>query len=224
MRELDTNLYVAEQPLKFLGFAIGARMTAIRLDDGSLFIHSPIRLTSELRGGLERLGPVKFLIAPNRFHHLFIADYLSAYKASQAWCAPGLDAKRQDIRFTGRLDDDAPAGWAGQIDQVFFRPLRALNEVVFFHRLSRTLMFTDLLFNVVRSDSVATRIALTLDGGFGHPTVPRTFRLGLWMRRAEARATIDRVLSWDFDRVILAHGDVVETEGKAVVQRAWSFL
>lgn len=224
LRELAPNLYTAEQPLKYLGFEIGTRMTVIRLADGSLFIHSPIRLTPEVRSDLEGIGPVKFLVAPNRFHHLFIADYVSALPASEAYCAPGLEAKRRDVRFAGTLRDAAPTGWAGQIDQAWFRAFPPLNEIIFLHRASRSLIFTDLLFNVARSDSLATRIALTLDGGLRGPAVPRTFRLLIRTHRAEARATLDRLLAWDFDRVIVTHGDVIETDGKNVVRKAWRFL
>jgi hypothetical protein len=99
-----------------------------------------------------------------------------------------------------------------------------LNEVVFFHRASRTLLFTDLIVNVIRSDSTLTKIVLTLDGIFGAPAVPRTFRTLLKWHRAETRALVDHILGWDFDRVVLAHGDVIENGGKKAVAEAWSFV
>ena len=224
LRELANNLWVAEQPLRYLGIEVGTRTTVIRLDDGRLFVHSPAQLRAELRDDLEKLGELKFVIAPNRFHHLFIGDYRLSYPACELHCAPGLEKKRPDLKFDAVLTDQPPSGWAGQLDQIVFRAFPPLNEVVFLHRASRTLIFTDLLFNVTHASSTISRIALRLDGAFGGPAVARTFRLLLKFRREQARASIQRILDWDFDRVILAHGDAIETGGKNAVAKAWSFL
>ena len=76
MQELAPDLWVADSPLRFLGLEMGARMTVIRLPDGKLLLHSPIAPTAELVREVEALGPVAYLIAPNKFHHLFVGDWL----------------------------------------------------------------------------------------------------------------------------------------------------
>lgn len=224
LRELAPDLWVTEQPLRFLGMELGTRTTIVRLSDGALFVHSPSRLNADLRREIDAKGAVRFVVAPNRFHHLFVGDYQRAYPDAEFYCAPGLETKRADLKFTATLTDEAPPGWRGQLEQLVFHTFSPLNEVVFLHRASRTLLFTDLLFNVTRSDSTLTKIALILDGGFGAPAVPRTFRMLLKWHRAETRALVDRILGWDFDRVVLAHGDVIESGGKRIVAAAWSFV
>src|SRR5262249_11165433 len=109
-------------------------------------------------------------------------------------------------------------------DQMIFQAFPPLNEVVFFHRSSRTIVFTDLLINIRSSESTYTRFLMWLDGGLGHVAVPRSFRLLLQMRRARAREMIDQKLSWEFDRLSLAHGEIVERGAKEIVRNAWSFL
>ena len=52
MRQLDTDLWVAERPHRYLGFHIRARMTVIKLADGSLFVHSPERLDEATHASL----------------------------------------------------------------------------------------------------------------------------------------------------------------------------
>lgn len=46
----------------------------------------------------------------------------------------------------------------------------------------------------------------------------------LFRNKAAARASLERILSWDFDRIILAHGHVVETGGKETLRSAYAFL
>ena len=224
LREIDTDIWTVEAPQRWLGVEVGTRMTVIRLADGSLFVHSPVHLDDEIRAMLDRIGPVRHVVAPNRFHHLYAAEYPRTYPEAKLYAAPGLETKRRDLHFDAMLSDEAPAAWRGQIDQLVFRGFSPLNEIVFFHRPSRTVLFTDLLFNVTHTDSTLTRVALTLDGGFGGPAVARTFRLMMRMRAQTVRDSVARILKWDFDRIILAHGDIVESGAKTVLQDAYSFL
>jgi hypothetical protein len=39
-----------------------------------------------------------------------------------------------------------------------------------------------------------------------------------------ARASVDRLLAWDFDRVVVSHGDVLEKGGRRAIEQAFSFL
>jgi Domain of unknown function (DUF4336) len=224
LREIDTGIWAIEAPQRFLGAEVGTRMTVIRLADGSLLVHSPVHLDDEIRASLDRIGPVRHVVAPNRFHHLYAAEYSRNYPEAKLYGAPGLETKRRDLHFDAILGDEAPAAWRGQIDQLVFRGFSPLNETVFFHRASRTVLFTDLLFNVTHTDSTWTKFLLTLDGGFGGPGVARTFRLPMRMRKQAVTASVARILKWDFDRMTLAHGDIVERGAKAVLQSAYSFL
>jgi len=223
-RQLDSDLWVTERPLRFFGAQIGTRMTVIKLRDGSLIVHSPVLLDSATRVELDALGQVRFIVAPNRYHHLFVADYARAYPDARLLGAPGLNSKRKDLNFSMILDDEPPPEWVGQIEQVVFRAFPPLSEVIFFHRSSRTVIFTDLLFNIRTPESAYTRFLLKLDGGLNQVAVPRSFRLLIRMRAALAGKTINRVLSWDFDRLSMAHGEIIDHGAKGIVRAAWSFV
>src|SRR5262249_37980648 len=110
-----------------------------------------------------------------------------------------------------------------EVDQAFMRAFPPLNEIVFFHRKTRTLIFTDLLFNIARHDSAYARFLLRLDGAFHGPAIPRSFRLLLRRRRVEGVAFLHRLLSWDFDRAILAHGEIIASGANPAIERAWRF-
>ena len=79
MKQIDSNLWVAESPLRFAGLEVGARMTVVRLPDSKLLIHSPIAVTDELLKEVSALGPVSYLVAPNRLHHLCIESWQKAF-------------------------------------------------------------------------------------------------------------------------------------------------
>jgi hypothetical protein len=224
LRPLDRDLWMVQHPMRFLGAEVGTRMVIFRLKDGSLLIHSPVPLDPTNQAELDGLGPVRFVVAPNRYHHLFVANYARTYPQAKIFGAPGLDLKRRDLRFDAILGQAAPTEWASEIDQTIFQAFPPLNEVVFFHHSSRTVVFTDLLINIRSSGSTYTRFLMWLDGGLGYVAVPRSFRLFLKMRRARARETIDKILSWEFDRLSLAHGEIVERGAKEIVRDAWSFL
>jgi hypothetical protein len=98
-----------------------------------------------------------------------------------------------------------------------------MSEVVFFHRKSRTLIVSDTAHNFAPGVPVGTRMAFTMLGGW------RGFRTTMLDRvvtrdRQRARASLDRVLAWDFDRVVVCHGAVLETGGKAALAHAYEWL
>jgi hypothetical protein len=223
LRELARDLWVVERPLRFGGLEVGTRMSVIRLSGGELFLHSPVAPDSGLRKELEACGAPRFAIAPNRFHHLWAGEYAVAYPELALWVAPGLPEKRRDLAPAGVLGDEAPPGWAGQIDQVFFRGFPLANEVVFLHRASRTLIATDLVFNIRADSPAATRLAFRLLGAYDRFGPSRLEKL-LIRDRPAARASLERILAWDFDRVIVAHGQVLESRGREALRDGYAWL
>jgi len=222
-RPLAEGLWVFDRSLRAGPIPVGTRMTVIRLADGGLFLHSPVELDARTRNALDRLGPVRHVVAPNRVHHLFVAAYRDGYPDAKLWAAPGLAEKRRDLRFDGVLGDAAPAEWAGQVDQHLFAGIPMLNEVVFFHPPTRTLLLTDLAFNVVDPQGLAANLWQWISGTRGRFATARYLR---WMVRDRdaARASRDRLLAWDFDRVTLTHGAVVQTRGARLVRRGFAWL
>lgn len=223
LRQLDQNLWVAEQRQRFYGLEVGSRMTVIRLADGSLLLHSPIGLVPELRRELDALGKVRFAVAPNRVHHLHAGDVARAYPGTKLWAAGGVERKRPDLEIEGVLGDEPPDPWRDEVGQVRFRGRPFENEVVFFHRASRTLLLCDLAFNFGPRAPLATRLLMTLLGGYGKFRPTRIDWLLIRDRRA-ARESLERILEWDFDRIIIAHGEILERGGPAALRSGYAWL
>jgi hypothetical protein len=223
LEPLDDGLFVAEQPLRFLGLELGARMTGVRLAGGGLLLHSPIRPSEELVAAVRSLGGAGAIVAPNRFHHRFAGDWLRAFPGSRLFVAPGLEKKRPDLAAAGVLGDEPDALWKGVLEQVVMRGLPLLNEVVFFHAASRTLIASDLAFHIGSERPARTRLAFRLAGAYQR--LAPTFLERLSIRDGAAyRASLERVLEWPFERVIVAHGSVLEAGGRRELARGYAWL
>jgi hypothetical protein len=208
-------VHVAERPQRFCGLEVGARMTVLTLGDG-LLVHSPLALPAEQ---LEPLGPVRHVLAPNLLHHLHVGPWLD--RGATSWCPAGLPDKRPDLAFDHVLTEPGePFG-----PEVLALPLRSFamtNEVVLLHRPSRTLVTTDLLFHFGADAPWLTRAAMWALGGYPGPATTLVERVG--MRRAVAREELASLLDLDFDRLVMAHGEIIETGGKDALARAFRWL
>ncbi len=223
--EFGPGIWIADGPsVSFYTFPYPTRMALIRLADGGLFVWSPIALSPDLKDHVDALGPVRYLVSPNRLHHLFLGEWKSAYPQAKLYASPGLRRKRKDLSFDGELGEMPEPGWAADIDQV---PVHGsfLTEVEFFHRPSRTAIFTDLLQNLPPDWVSGWRgVVARLDGvSAPNPGAPREWRASFLNRRA-ARASLERILAWPIERVVIAHGELVTTDGSAFVRKAFGWL
>ena len=188
------------------------RMTVIRLPDGGLWLHSPTPLDEGLRKEINALGPVSHIVAPNRIHYWWVGDWKQAYPEAHTYAAPKVVQEAAKAgRFSGfdkELTDTPPAAWAGIIDQQVV-PGSYLSEAVFFHRPSRTLVLTDLIENFEPDKVTCGWLKPMLKiGGVADPngTMPRDLRLTFLAQRKELRTAVQKMIDWNPERLLLAHG------------------
>lgn len=207
-----------------MGFHYPTRMAVIRLAEGSLVLWTPVALTPELAGHVAELGPVAHLVAPNRLHHMALADWAAAFPQALIHPAPGLRTKRPELRLAPDLGDTPPSAWAGQIDAILF-PNAIAPEVLLLHRSSGTLLVTDLLQQMPRGWYRGWReLVAGLDGMTGpEPAVPHKLRLATTNRNA-ARAAMARVQAAAPAHVVMAHGTPVRDQGADFLKRAFGWL
>jgi hypothetical protein len=223
LRQLGPSLWVFDRPLRLFGLEIGSRMSVIRLSDGSLFVHSPLEPDAELREALAPLGPVRHVVAPSKHHHFFVEAFHDAYPEAHYYAAPGLREKKRRLRFDAVLDDDVGAPWSAEIGHRLFRGAPFINEVAFHHAASRTLLLSDLAYNITESASWPTRAWLWINGSYGRFGPSRLVRLAI-RDRAAARESLEQILRWDFERVIVAHGIVLQHSGRRVLRESFAWL
>lgn len=213
--------------VRFLGFPFTTRMSVIRLGNGDLWVHSPEKMNPELIQEITQLGNVRHLVSPNKLHHLFLPEWMAAYPEAITYAAPGLAEKRNDIRFDAELTDLSRDEWKEEIAQTIFRGSPVLEEVVFFHRPSKTLILTDLIENVNPRSLNWWQTGLA---GFAGILSPRgrmpidwrmSFRLG-GMRKA--RGSLEKIVAWGPENIILSHGECVYGGGTEFLKASFSWL
>jgi hypothetical protein len=210
LRPVAEDVWVASRALPMPGgVRIPVNMTVIRLRDRSLLLHAPIALDDGLAAALATLGPVRHVVAPNSFHHLFVTACLARYPEAALYLAPGLPAKRPELAPAGVIGTGPPAPWAGEVESLIVDGAPKLREVAFFHRASGSLLVTDLLFNVTEPANVATGLVLRLMGTHRKLAVSRAWRFYTRDKQAQ-RPTLEALLAWPFVRIIPAHGIVYE--------------
>jgi len=217
---------VAEGPtVSFYGFPYPTRMAMTRLADGSAWVWSPVALTPEIEEAALALGPVRHIVSPNKIHHLFLDQWAARWPEARLYAPPGLARRKPELSFHAELGDAPPSAWADEIGQVVFRGSLAMEEVVFFHRASRTAIFCDLIQRHDPAALVGWKGALMrLDGLVGeHGSTPREWRAS-FLRRGPARAARAAVLAWEPERLLLAHGACASEDAAGIIERSLAWM
>lgn len=220
LRAVAPDVWTVEHPMRFPGGVhLPSRMTIVRLPGGDLWVHSPVPIDDALAAEVDALGPVAHVVAPSLYHHVFVRRTLARYPHALLSAAPGLAEKRPELPVADELEDEAPPAWQGTIDQVLLAGVPRLNELAFFHRPSGTLIVTDLVFNVREPRGLGTALVLRTMGTYRRLGQSRLWR---WISRDRAalRHSVERLMTWDFTRVLPGHGEPVETDARAAMTEA----
>jgi hypothetical protein len=222
LRNWAEGVWVAEAPLRFYGVPFGTRMTVVRIADGGLLLHSPIPLSAALRDEIDALGEVRHAVSPNKLHHLYLGEVRESYPNVRVHAPPGLARKRSDLDFDDQLTDTAAPAWAGTLEQVVVRGSRVMQEVVFFHPESATLLVADLCEHFGAWSPPLARWLTRLARMYDRPRMPPDWQLS-FRNREKTRTSFERIMAWEFDRVILAHGALLESGAKAIFAREYDW-
>ena len=158
------------------------------------------------------------IVAPNGAHDTYLEGWFAACPAARFHGAKGFAKFRPELKFTDTLGDTPDPAWAAVFDQHLLRGMPRVNEVAFLHRASRTLILTDLVFNLGPDMPLLSRVLLRIndcDCKFGPSRLVRASAL---------RSSLDHILAWDFDRVVLSHGKNLETAGRETLRLAFTWL
>jgi len=219
LQMLDRDLGVIDHPLTVGGLRIGTRTTVLRRGDGSVTLVSPGPLGDGDAAAIAALGPVSAIVAPNLFHHRFVGAASARFAAARLYAPAALAAKQPALRIAGppsEIADDA-------LHAIAVGGMPKLDETLLVHLPSRTLVATDLVFNLRPPAPWLTRTFMRFNGGFDR-FGPTRMCQRMCKDRAAVRAAIDHVLGEDFDRVIMAHGQVLPSGGREAIRQEFAWL
>ncbi|KAJ7598658.1 hypothetical protein C8J56DRAFT_814825 [Mycena floridula] len=244
IRQVTENVWTFSRPFPRFGFLPwGGRSTAIKLDAG-VWVLASTPLTQETKSTIDKLGPVKWIVAADILHHMFLAEFKKAYPDAKLIGVEGLGEKKKAegveldggkstnhlpyVKLTDLLSAEYgrdPAGtlygFEDEIKACYFSGFEN-KDVAFHHVASKTLIVADLLFNLPGKEqySKTTKSAkIPIIGKLDPYTwVHKNFVWGAGKDKPAMTRDAKTVAEWDFERVIMCHGDVIETDGK----KAWA--
>ena len=231
------NVWIVDGPVvDFYGFAYPTRMVVIKLSEdsggGGAWIWSPITLTEELAIEItETVGPVACLVSPNAIHWLFMKPWQERFPDSKMYASPGLANRKiaSDLKFDGgTLTNDTPDDYKQDIDQAIFQG-GVLDEVVFFHKASKTVIFCDLIQRHPVGYHKGFHGWIMKAEGVVGPTgsTPKEWIFAFWAygKMADARQTLDKVLKeWQPDKLIIAHGENATENATVIIENCLPWI
>ena len=214
LQSFARDIWIADGPaVRFWGISFPIRMIVVKLSDGSLWVNSPVAATSDQVAQLDNIGSVAHLVSPTPLHDWRLKQWATFFPRAQVWKACA-------------LDDAPPAAWKAEIDQLLFRGSIVLSEVEFFHKPSRTLIMGDFIQNYGFERRRPLLNALKRLGGVLGGGSPRDLRISFVgkRRRRLGEESLRKLLSWDFDKIVIAHGDLTIDNARELVERSFRWL
>lgn len=227
---IDETIWIAEgECVDFYGFLYPTRSIIVRTAGGKLWIWSPIALSPELKTAIEALGTPAFLVSPNKIHHLFLEPWKTAFPDAKLYGPQSTIDKRDDLNFEPALEHICPAEWGPDFDQAWFTGSSMMDEVVFFHRPSRTVIMADLSENFSKDFLKANwswwqrPIAYIWGIIEGRGYAPFEWRISFFNRK-KLRAARDKVLAWQPENATMAHGVWQKGGAMAFLKTSFSWM
>lgn len=226
LAQFGPDLWLADgSDVSFHGFPYPTRMAVARLSTGRLWVWSPIALTDALAADIDALGPVGDIVSPNKLHHLFLGEWSRRWPDARLHAPPGLARKKPELRFASELAKENASAWRGEIEQTIFRGSPFMQEAVFFHRASRSVIFGDLIQRFPERSATGWKgLVLRLGGVVGpEGSTPIDWRLS-FVSRGAARAARRTVLDWKPERLVIAHGECATGGVSGIVAAALRWM
>ena len=225
LKPMAENIWIVDGPAIEMPFGLAkvpfsTRMTVVKLANGKLRCHSPIQPEQALLDSLDQLGEVAYLIGPNKLHYAYLQAWKDLYPRAQVWLAPGIDqrarAQKMPLPQGQELIDQAPPTWSAELAQHLFKGSCFMQEAVFFHKASKTLILTDMIENIETHQMKPYHRLLYKLGDNAYPNgkTPRDLRLTFVGKKKAARTSFETLKNWKPEKIILAHGQCFLKNGQ----------
>ncbi len=223
-QHLNPHVWMKDHEFRFVGLVpLLTRMAVVRLADHSLWAWSAVPLTDREVKELNEWGQLKFVIAPNVFHHFFLGPMKQKYPKAIFYATPGLEKRRKDFKFDRIASIETPQDWQNEFELRILRGSRFYTECLILHKPSRTLFVVDMLFHQKECRHPWINLAWKAYGVLNKVTSSPICRRLVW-NRAEARKLFQEILTWDFETLIMSHGEIVQNGGKEKLREALWWL
>ena len=216
-------IWVTQRPVWFSGVRLRSRTTVVRLSGDALWVHSPCAPTDEVCAALDALGEVRWIVVPNRFHHLQAPATAARYPKAVVVGPKSAQSRNPHLRLTMSADDPTYVGATPELTSIQLGGVPFLDETVFFHPATGSLIAADMLMSACARDHFTWRIAARIFGRYGKVGTPPDVA---WNTRANAAAalSIAQIGALPLQRILVAHADTITDAPAQKLAKAWAFV
>jgi len=227
LKPIAKDVWGHEADIKLpLGMRMPGRATIMRMGgNGDLAIYSPLAIDDDVAKAIEALGDVRYLIAPNLVHWMYLEGAKKRFPKAKVYAPPGLEKKLK-----GALEFE-PLPATGHVKEIgeglrfaLVEGSPKMNEHVVLHEASRSLAVGDLLFNIHHTNSFGMRLFLMFLSRAWKKPAQSSFWKALTKDRAACARSVEQLLTWDYERVVVAHGDVIENDARAISRSCLAWM
>lgn len=219
---LSQHALIHTQSFQLQGVEVGTRSTLVSYAPEEWLLIGPGPETVRASSEIAALGKVKHIIAPNAFHHLYLSSAQECFPEATLW-APGAVAKKQPQLTLEHLSPDRDYPWSSALQTLALSGTK-LQEYVFYHGESQTLILTDLLFNILKPQGLKAHILTAIMGTRGKLACSRLVKTVAIQNKQALKASLQQILAWDFQRIVMAHGECVEENARTRFTQALAFV
>lgn len=223
--QFANSIWTAITPIRFAGTWMSHVMTVIRLENGSVLLHSPCRPSNDLLAKIGTIGTVTDVVAPNWFHDLYLTDYKRFYREATFWGPAFLRRQRKAI-IDFAMDGSVQPKWSAEMPHVTLPGLLTFDESIFYHRPTRTLIVADVLMNasLPAAAPLITRLGYRLFDLRGQLKVFPVLRWFGVNSRSAIRNAVSQIFEWNPERLIVGHGTPIAQGATKQLHAAFNWL
>lgn len=209
------NIRFLDSVLKMPLMKLPVRTVVINIGDKIVLISPGSKLSEDQLKSLIRVDDI---IAPNLLHCGGVQKAAAIFPHAKLWGVQGARKLKPEIPWT---DEISQSNWPYEKELSFveLKGLPRFNEVVFIHHDSRTLIVCDLFFNLLDAEGFGSWLILKLFGTYKKFGMSRLF-LKFLQDRDAFEESLRKVFSYNFENIVVSHGNLVLGDGKSIFERA----
>lgn len=240
------------KPITFLYIPfLMANTQLVKLTSGDLAVFSPVAFTDATRAKiLEMGGLVRYIVALDIEHHIFISQWAKEYPDAKLIGPEGLQEKRhkqtdekigkesfdviftkekkKDIKISDEFDADFDYEYVdghGNLELVFcYRPDKILIEADLLFNLPAIEQYSRVPDNEKPDGGISDKLFTGIQSTDGDVKWMQRFNWYLIARDRKSYTESVKVIdSWNFDTIIPCHGDVLEKNGKEIYTKVFDW-
>lgn len=195
------NLCILHYKANAGGGVIFTAKTIVVDGSESLYIISPKNFNDEECKFLKSTPKNLIFISPNNVHNIHLKKMNEKFPTAKFY-GPKRSAKQSGVD----LDKTSSLNSSEELIPIFIEGCKTLSETCFYHDLSKTMIATDLLFNMKHEMNLASRMAFTMAGAYHKLNMSRLIRISRNDKKA-FKVSIEKLLDYPFETMILNHGE-----------------